>query len=372
MGGARDEEHRVSTSSTESMEWARFGGAQVSDLAPSVQCEVSEPQGIMDWRFDTLRLDQQTNGSSLVWVTSTVLHSHANLVDSHIATEFREIYTRAQSQYNATAVSRENKIPAYHNHTHAADVCQAMHFLCHKSALFSRIPFSSPFYGKSDIVLYATVFASAMHDFDHLGVTNDFLVYNSDPLAIRYNDKSVLENHHAASAFELIHASILSLSNENMKMFRFLVIEMILSTDMHHHYDLMSVGVPNPDRDYLHCLKIALHCADVSSGTRPLEVCRKWTSLIMEEFFLEGGRSLAINPAHPLPPMMDRNAANMAKIQSSFYDVIVRPLFVYFEILCPEIATTCITNLDNNRLWWLVNGDAFTDHQIDEFSSDVV
>lgn len=32
----------------------------------------------------------------------------------------------------------------------------------------------------------------------------DFLINTSDPLAVRYNDKQPLENHHAAAAFALL------------------------------------------------------------------------------------------------------------------------------------------------------------------------
>ena len=81
----------------------------------------------------------------------------------------------------------------------------------------------------------ALLLAAAIHDFDHpgrvrqfslselvvplasfvakkcmseyrrtlLGYTNSFLVARGDPLAILYNDRSVLENHHVASAWKL-------------------------------------------------------------------------------------------------------------------------------------------------------------------------
>lgn len=36
------------------------------------------------------------------------------------------------------------------------------------------------------------------------GVNNDFLIRTLSPLAIRYNDCRVLENHHCAAAFEIM------------------------------------------------------------------------------------------------------------------------------------------------------------------------
>ncbi len=43
-----------------------------------------------------------------------------------------------------------------------------------------------------------------MHDYGHPGLTNDFLIATSDPLAVRYNDRSPLENHHSAAAFSVL------------------------------------------------------------------------------------------------------------------------------------------------------------------------
>ena len=48
------------------------------------------------------------------------------------------------------------------------------------------------------------LFAAAVHDFEHTGTTNNFHVQTRSRLAMIYNDRSVLENHHLSVAFRLL------------------------------------------------------------------------------------------------------------------------------------------------------------------------
>lgn len=63
--------------------------------------------------------------------------------------------------------------------------------------------------------------------------------------AVLYNDRSVLENHHAASAWNLYlsrseYNFLLNLDHVEFKRFRFLVIEAILATDLKKHFDFLA------------------------------------------------------------------------------------------------------------------------------------
>jgi len=44
----------------------------------------------------------------------------------------------------------------------------------------------------------SSLIAAGIHDVDHPGVNNFYLVNTKSPLAVVYNDKSVLESYHAA------------------------------------------------------------------------------------------------------------------------------------------------------------------------------
>lgn len=60
-----------------------------------------------------------------------------------------------------------------------------------------------------------------------------------------YNDRSVLENHHAAASLHLLtnfeeNNFLTSLDQAEMKRLRFLIIEAILATDLKMHFDILS------------------------------------------------------------------------------------------------------------------------------------
>lgn len=85
--------------------------------------------------------------------------------------------------------------------------------------------------------------AALGHDIDHPGVNNAFLRNTHHELALRYNDRSVLENHHAAVLFSLLHgdsADLLPANWPEYKQFRALVLDLILSTDMEQHFRMVA------------------------------------------------------------------------------------------------------------------------------------
>ena len=90
----------------------------------------------------------------------------------------------------------------------------------------------------------AAIFAAAIHDVDHGGLTNQYLVNSSSELAIMYNDESVLEQHHLAVAFKLLQEKdcdmFTSLSKKQRSTLRKIVIDMVLATDMSKHMTLLA------------------------------------------------------------------------------------------------------------------------------------
>jgi calcium/calmodulin-dependent 3',5'-cyclic nucleotide phosphodiesterase len=53
----------------------------------------------------------------------------------------------------------------------------------------------------SDLEIFTSLIAAIIHDYDHSGTTNNFHINSDSKLAILYNDRAVLENHHVSEFF---------------------------------------------------------------------------------------------------------------------------------------------------------------------------
>jgi high affinity cGMP-specific 3',5'-cyclic phosphodiesterase 9 len=87
----------------------------------------------------------------------------------------------------------------------------------------------------------AMLLACFCHDYEHPGYNNLFMTMTNSELAIRYNDKSVLENHHVAATFNLLQRkenNIFSeFSTETYKETRETMITLVIATDMAYHFN---------------------------------------------------------------------------------------------------------------------------------------
>uniref|UniRef100_A0A674JXC1 Phosphodiesterase n=1 Tax=Terrapene triunguis TaxID=2587831 RepID=A0A674JXC1_9SAUR len=249
---------------------------------------------------------------------------------------------------------------AYHNSLHAADVAQSTHVLLSTPALDAVF---------TDLEILAAIFAAAIHDVDHPGVSNQFLINTNSELALMYNDESVLENHHLAVGFKLLqeeHCDIFqNLSKKQRQTLRKMVIDMVLATDMSKHMSLLadlktmvetkkvtSSGVLLLDNytDRIQVLRNMVHCADLSNPTKSLELYRQWTDRIMEEFFQQGDKER--ERGMEISPMCDKHTASVEKSQVGFIDYIVHPLWETWADLVQPDAQDILDTLEDNRNWY--------------------
>lgn len=83
----------------------------------------------------------------------------------------------------------------YHNFRHCFDVVQVVFFFLTAGRAAELL---------SPLEIFSLMIAAICHDLEHPGLNNGYQIVTSSPLALVYNDKSVLENHHCARAFQIL------------------------------------------------------------------------------------------------------------------------------------------------------------------------
>ncbi|XP_028568503.2 3',5'-cyclic-AMP phosphodiesterase 4A isoform X6 [Podarcis muralis] len=312
-----------------------------------------ELEHLNKWGLNIFRVAEYTNNRSLSCIMYTIFQERDLLKTFKIPVDTLVTYIMTlEDHYHADV--------AYHNSLHAADVTQSTHVLLSTPALDAVF---------TDLEILAAIFAAAIHDVDHPGVSNQFLINTNSELALMYNDESVLENHHLAVGFKLLQEEncdiFQNLSKRQRQTLRKMVIDMVLATDMSKHMSLLadlktmvetkkvtSSGVLLLDNytDRIQVLRNMVHCADLSNPTKPLELYRQWTDRIMEEFFRQGDKER--ERGMEISPMCDKHTASVEKSQVGFIDYIVHPLWETWADLVHPDAQDILDTLEDNRDWY--------------------
>ncbi|XP_052044902.1 cAMP-specific 3',5'-cyclic phosphodiesterase 4A isoform X2 [Apodemus sylvaticus] len=312
-----------------------------------------ELENLSKWGLNIFCVSAYAGGRSLSCIMYTIFQERDLLKKFHIPVD-------TMMRYMLTLEDHYHADVAYHNSLHAADVLQSTHVLLATPALDAVF---------TDLEILAALFAAAIHDVDHPGVSNQFLINTNSELALMYNDESVLENHHLAVGFKLLQEEncdiFQNLSKRQRQSLRKMVIDMVLATDMSKHMTLLadlktmvetkkvtSSGVLLLDNysDRIQVLRNMVHCADLSNPTKPLELYRQWTDRIMAEFFQQGDRER--ERGMEISPMCDKHTASVEKSQVGFIDYIVHPLWETWADLVHPDAQDILDTLEDNRDWY--------------------
>ncbi|XP_040926291.1 cAMP-specific 3',5'-cyclic phosphodiesterase 4C-like [Betta splendens] len=313
-----------------------------------------ELEDLDKWSFNIFRVADFANSRPLSCIMYAIFQERELLKTFRIPVDTFVTYVMTlEDHYHGNV--------AYHNSLHAADVTQSTHVLLSTPALDAVF---------TDLEILAALFAAAIHDVDHPGVSNQFLINTNSELALMYNDESVLENHHLAVGFKLLHQEncdiFQNLTKRQRQSLRKLVIDMVLATDMSKHMTLLadlktmvetkkvtSSGVLLLDHytERIQVLKNMVHCADLSNPTKPLPLYRQWTERIMEEFFRQGDKER--ERGMEISAMCDKHTASVEKSQVGFIDYIVHPLWETWADLVHPDAQELLDTLEENREWYL-------------------
>uniref|UniRef100_A0A8C5W7U9 Phosphodiesterase n=1 Tax=Microcebus murinus TaxID=30608 RepID=A0A8C5W7U9_MICMU len=282
-----------------------------------------ELEDVNKWGLHVFRIAELSGNRPLTVIMHTIFQERDLLKTFKIPVDTLITYLMTlEDHYHADV--------AYHNNIHAADVVQSTHVLLSTPALEAVF---------TDLEILAAIFASAIHDVDHPGVSNQFLINTNSELALMYNDP--------------------------LQSLRKMVIDIVLATDMSKHMNLLadlktmvetkkvtSSGVLLLDNysDRIQVLQNMVHCADLSNPTKPLQLYRQWTDRIMEEFFRQGDRER--ERGMEISPMCDKHNASVEKSQVGFIDYIVHPLWETWADLVHPDAQDILDTLEDNREWY--------------------
>jgi cAMP-specific phosphodiesterase 4 len=211
------------------------------------------------------------------------------------------------------------------------------------------------------------------HDLGHPGVNNQFLIETSHELALRYNDRSPLENMHCCRMFQIVgdpQANVFAqIEKELYKEMRKGIIAAVLHTDIVKHnemvrelsllYQMNSEAFdalePNPrftealSGQSTLILNMLLHGADMCNPMRPWKLCEKYAGKIMEEFFAQG--DMEKEKGIPVQVLNDRHMINIANSQVGFIEFMIAPMMESMVYLFAPLDVLA-NNLTSNVASW--------------------
>ncbi|XP_038862460.1 calcium/calmodulin-dependent 3',5'-cyclic nucleotide phosphodiesterase 1A-like [Salvelinus namaycush] len=286
-----------------------------------------------NWSFDVFVLHEASSEHALKFLVYELLTRY------DLINRFRIPVSSLVSFVEALELGYSKHRNPYHNLIHAADVTQTAHYLMLHTGIMHWL---------TELDILAMVFAAAIHDFEHTGTTNNFHIQTRSEVAILYNDRSVLENHHVSAAYRLMQEDemniLVNLSKDDWRELRTLVIEMVMSTDMSCHFQQiksMRNALQQPEGvDKAKALSLMLHAADISHPAKAWKLHYRWTQALMEEFFRQGDKEVALGL--PFSPLCDRKATMIAQSQIGFIDFIVEPTFSVLVDTTEKIITPLI------------------------------
>jgi hypothetical protein len=284
----------------------------------NVKVTADLPEDLLEWNFNAMEISDK---KVLVRIICKLFDTMFDFADLHIDRSAFEGYI--------SEVSNKYHDRPFHNFQHAATVTHMTYMLMNATDAMHILSAHQRF---------ALLLSAVVHDVDHPGNTNGFEINTNSALAIRYNDQTVLENHHCSTAFLLTQKSganiFENLSDSKTKEVRKMMIACILATDMLQHSELLRnlndkvvVGW-NFDKyeDVLLYGKMILHAADLSNPVRPFFMSVAWAKRVYAEF----NQQVVIEKARSLPVftfMETLTEEDFVKKEFGFVSIVVAPMW---------------------------------------------
>jgi len=310
-------------------------------------CESLLSEAYESWKFDALALDEASNHRPLSVLGGYIFDRSGLVGDLELDREkLRRFLLEIEQGYDDNP---------YHNRCHAASVLHSTHAMLEHTDLAQLAASAIEWQGVGQevgerLVRVALLLAAAVHDFEHRGVSNDFMIRTLDDRAILYNDRNVNESHHVAAAFAVLRRPefnfLSSLPAKAFRQLRTLVISAVLGTDMGDHGAILKAFVetaasndvgasagaiappfrPKSEQEAKLLLQMAIKCSDLGHLMLDWDLHLQWVALLEDENFAQGDREKALGLS-PVSFLMDREKPGASQTQVGFMDFMVLPLF---------------------------------------------
>lgn len=257
----------------------------------------------------------------------------------------------------------------FHNFSHAVDVVYTVARFLELISACNFMQESTPFW---------MTIAACGHDAGHIGVNNQYLIETSHALAVKYNDRSPLENLHCATLFQVLsdeEANVFSRTDRNLyKDIRHGMIEAILHTDVTKHNEMikelnllyqMNSEAFDEDPDMLGdaacsllqsqvnmqlTTNALLHTADVNNPMKPWDLAHRIAYLCIDEFFAQGDLEKAAGL--PVQMLNDREKVNRPNSQVGFIEFFIAPMTEPILSIFPQLGDLAEHLGENINNWF--------------------
>ena len=214
------------------------------------------------------------------------------------------------------------------------------------------------------VMQFALLVSALCHDIDHPGHRNDFEVLTKSPLTRMYGEVAVLEQHHIATAEELLKhhgCDLLEMMNDQEQaLFRRVLRDSIMATDMSAHGSLVAEIEHRANNNnheeaslgedwQLFVCRAVLHAADLSSCVRKFAVASNWAERIDEEFASQVRKEVGagLRPEADLKKQEARTGVQRLDQELQFLLAVARPMWTAVVRLWPTLALLQ-TQLESN------------------------
>ena len=304
----------------------------------------SLPSNLLTWDFNAIEITELPCLSLTIMKLAESLPSLPQGLDNQVLASYIQ------------EVSTSYNVVPFHNFQHATCVTHALYMFIMETEVYKIL---------GDNKTFGLFLSAVVHDVDHPGNTNTFEVNSGSELAMIYNDKSVLENHHCAKAFRLMRRTNCGVLNNldavAVREIRKVMVTSVLATDMAIHFQMVSdieKKIPRQgevisfeeDNDKLFICSVLLHAADLSNPVRRFDMTKAWAMRVAEEFNKQIEKEKEIGLPF-LSFMATPDEISLCRNEIGFGSHVVMPYVKNVGLLFPQLSYVQ-SNLSSNIDKW--------------------